>query len=407
MVCVITCNELLPGQMPRVLHYETDLDYLQTAYNGLVHPRLRLYSVMCNVLTSSNFYIFSLFHLAIFYAARSGKLQVKGVIAMEWDHLKILSAVTTFFAVYYSNLCWSQYTGLYTKVVTILRSACGLVMQVHLQLSPVSRGYAWMVSRYLLVVLLLFFHEQRGHKVSENEWRKLVDGGLLRLNEAEVLQCQNWTSRQNIVILLHWCAEFCRLGFRKGSSARPQLTAGNALPLMTNPLLDIHGKLMEVRDNLDLQIPYPYFHLLHLMMVLNLSLWAYAMGIEEKNFAPAVFVLASVIFMGLVELAQQLSLPFGDDEVDFPVEEWLCDLAGQLFTIAGLPEEDDTTSWQCNIGYAQKSVKTLSRSSVCNFFDEDRDDVQLQPERSTSAISELGSPGAHRESSRRAHHRRA
>jgi len=76
-------------------------------------------------------------------------------------------------------------------------------------------------------------------------------------------------------------------------------------------------------DTLELPVPFQYFHLLCLMISINLILWAYGMGTTESYFAPVVFYFAALIFVGMMELASQLSNPFGDDEVDFPVDTWL------------------------------------------------------------------------------------
>ncbi len=36
--------------------------------------------------------------------------------------------------------------------------------------------------------------------------------------------------------------------------------------------------------------------------------------------------LAAIIFMGMMELGNQLVDPWGDDDVDFPLEDWLDEL---------------------------------------------------------------------------------
>merc|ERR1712194_671806 len=55
------------------------------------------------------------------------------------------------------------------------------------------------------------------------------------------------------------------------------------------------------------------------------------------GFAPFVFFMAQLIFMGMMELASQLADPFGDDEVDFPIKKWL----GHFFESAAVLLEYD------------------------------------------------------------------
>merc|ERR1712232_1221819 len=47
------------------------------------------------------------------------------------------------------------------------------------------------------------------------------------------------------------------------------------------------------------------------------------MGITNSYFAPVVYFFAAMLFMGMMELGSQLADPFGDDDVDYPVSEWL------------------------------------------------------------------------------------
>merc|ERR1719343_187113 len=76
-------------------------------------------------------------------------------------------------------------------------------------------------------------------------------------------------------------------------------------------------------DTVELPIPFQYFHLLNMMVVMNTVTWAYAMGTTRSMFAPVVYFFAALIFMGMLSLGSQLSNPFGEDEVDFPVHEWV------------------------------------------------------------------------------------
>merc|ERR1712076_130887 len=59
------------------------------------------------------------------------------------------------------------------------------------------------------------------------------------------------------------------------------------------------------------------------MVTMNLCLWAFQMGRSTSIFAPFIYFMSELIFIGMVELASQLSDPFGQDEVDFPINDWL------------------------------------------------------------------------------------
>lgn len=72
-----------------------------------------------------------------------------------------------------------------------------------------------------------------------------------------------------------------------------------------------------------LPIPFQYFHLLSMMIIINLGLWAFAMGLTASWFAPVVYVFCSGTFIGMLQLASQLSDPFGNDAVDFDLHGWI------------------------------------------------------------------------------------
>merc|ERR1712232_1019847 len=79
----------------------------------------------------------------------------------------------------------------------------------------------------------------------------------------------------------------------------------------------------EVGDVIRLPIPFQYFHLLNLMIVINLILWAYAVGITVSTLSAFAYFVATLTFMGMMELAKVLSNPFGDDDTDFPLNKWV------------------------------------------------------------------------------------
>lgn len=70
-------------------------------------------------------------------------------------------------------------------------------------------------------------------------------------------------------------------------------------------------------------VPFQHFHLLNCMVVINLMLWSYGMGASTSIFGPLVYFFATLIFMGMLEVATQLADPFGDADNDYPLWQWL------------------------------------------------------------------------------------
>merc|ERR1712194_324777 len=86
-------------------------------------------------------------------------------------------------------------------------------------------------------------------------------------------------------------------------------------------------------DTLVLPVPFQYFHVLNLMITVNLSFWAYGMALTDSWFAPMIFVCAEAMYLGLLSLSSQLSNPFGEDEVDFPLGQWVSEYLDTTVTL--------------------------------------------------------------------------
>eukprot|EP00401_Gymnodinium_catenatum_P081304 CAMPEP_0117458294 /NCGR_PEP_ID=MMETSP0784-20121206/855_1 /TAXON_ID=39447 /ORGANISM="" /LENGTH=129 /DNA_ID=CAMNT_0005251805 /DNA_START=18 /DNA_END=407 /DNA_ORIENTATION=- len=82
-----------------------------------------------------------------------------------------------------------------------------------------------------------------------------------------------------------------------------------------------------------LPMPYQYFHILNFMLMLNLGLWAYTLGLTESYFAQLIFCLTQLMFQGLRELSIALSDPYGFDATDFPLAEWTTGLHMRIYAL--------------------------------------------------------------------------
>merc|ERR1719305_1239636 len=89
----------------------------------------------------------------------------------------------------------------------------------------------------------------------------------------------------------------------------------------------------QVVQILDLPMPFQYFHIMNLMLMLNLLLWAYALGCQDSYFAPIIYMFVQLMFQGIRELSTALSDPFGDDEVDFPITQWMIAVYARLYGV--------------------------------------------------------------------------
>merc|ERR1711904_360635 len=87
----------------------------------------------------------------------------------------------------------------------------------------------------------------------------------------------------------------------------------------------------QIHETLDLPMPFQYFHIMNLMLFLNLFLWAYSLGCQDSLFAPIIYMFVQMMFQGLRELSTALSDPYGTDEVDFALNDWIAPLYVQIY----------------------------------------------------------------------------
>ena len=87
---------------------------------------------------------------------------------------------------------------------------------------------------------------------------------------------------------------------------------------------DLRKHCSEIYATLRQPVPFAYFHLLNLMVIVNLLLLAYGMaGLGPAPVTIACFTIVCVVFIGLRDLAVSMANPFGEDEIDFKFESFL------------------------------------------------------------------------------------
>jgi len=85
------------------------------------------------------------------------------------------------------------------------------------------------------------------------------------------------------------------------------------------------GHCGQITNWLSQPVPFPYFHVLTVLLNMDLLLISYAF--VTLNFHAAItsciYSVICMVFLGLREVAVAMSNPFGDDEIDFDLEKML------------------------------------------------------------------------------------
>jgi len=272
-----------------------------------------------NVLRRPGVWLFCGVNLLVFGLYRSGYLRDKRW-SMDSEDVKIITAVTSFFEVFYTNQCYTRYL----RFWNLNKKMCGKIYDFAFLARLITRSsakpYDRVASRWLAVAHLLFL--SRDSDADGQCWRKLLSLDLV--NQDEVAFLSSLTAHQRLLVLLHAVGDLIRTGLEDIKAPV------NLLPHLMTCLLDYRNLQQEVDDLLRFPMPYQYFHLVNLMITVNLAIWAYSMGLSMSIFSPIFFFFAALIFLGMMDLASQLADPFGDDDADFPLHYWTTDFLHNL-----------------------------------------------------------------------------
>mmetsp|Transcript_45646 Transcript_45646/g.120731 ORF Transcript_45646/g.120731 Transcript_45646/m.120731 type:complete len:406 (-) Transcript_45646:79-1296(-) len=235
-------------------------------------------------------------------------------IQLPWGIMKIATGLLTFFIVFYTNHCFARYAELYQ----IARSLMGNVHEISSELmlrlpGAVQRRKA---IKYIFAGVALFFYElTMSEEDSHKTWRELDQLRIANtLTDREVQFIFQFPGPKSFLVL-HWSADIIR---RELGPAKERY-----LKTFSDKIYKIRRCSQDIADTLDLPMPFQYYHILNLMLSVNLSFWSFGMGCLDSDFAPIIFFVTTLIFMGMRELSGAISNPFGQDEVDFPTNDWL------------------------------------------------------------------------------------
>merc|ERR1712224_1036615 len=135
----------------------------------------------------------------------------------------------------------------------------------------------------------------------------------------------------------------------------------------------------QIHETLDLPMPFQYFHIMNLMLMLNLFLWAYSLGCQDSWFAPVIYMFVQLMFQGLRELSTALSDPYGSDEVDFQINDWVVPLYTRMNAALGsYIEVDEVEIDGCS--------RMMYPQEACQYMDMYIDKVMAQKEENMPEI---------------------
>lgn len=229
----------------------------------------------------------------------------------------------TFFLTFYNANCYARYESLYPACMELMDSLLLFVQEMTISLHhPELQRHRVLAMKYLLASVYLFFMGITGGSIQGKEWSEVVRKGLLTKPEAQMLR--SYPGGRVQLVLTSWAMQVVTDALTQDCMWKPK----------SQRIAHIHNRLdvyvvtmikayQHISNTMAMPIPFPYYHLMNLILVLNLIMLALLFASLKSWLTLFPFGTALLVFMGLREVSTALSDPFGMDAVDFPIAQYL------------------------------------------------------------------------------------
>lgn len=304
-------------------------------------------SALPHVFARSEFWLFLGLHLMAWGAYQSGLLKlgehlIDSPLGVDWVDLKMLTIITTFLVAFYINQCLARYQQMYMLCKKMTGTVHDFAYQARLFLrDKPEKPYDRLGCRFIGAATVITFTELRmGHGVplSDDQWKRLVDVGLVKSGEASYLR--DIPGAQRILILLHLAGEVVK-------SAMTEQPGRDAIVVeAVNQLVLFHQYYVQLTDMTALVVPFQYYYMMIATIAGTLALLAYGMAITGSFLSPCIFIVIECTLIGMMELAAQVWDPFGKDTVDFPINQWVADCLDGLSALMEYEHDGIKEMWR-------------------------------------------------------------
>jgi len=266
---------------------------------------------------------FLLLHAVLVILMQFKVIKTADIGEPPWESAATVQFFMTFFLTFYNQHCFSRYIRLYEQCNDIMDGVLFFVHELTVSLSyEECEAHRTLATKYILSGMYIFFMGLTGGEMERKDWKELVNKNLLKKSEMEALAA--YPGNKVTLVLMNWAMQVVdeALSLDVFWVDRSQRIA-HAHNRINQHVLSIITSCNTVGHIIALPIPFPYFHLMNLVLVLNFFLVACVLSLSNTLLTIFPFTVVLMIFMGLREVATQLADPFGQDEVDFPVAEFL------------------------------------------------------------------------------------
>lgn len=265
---------------------------------------------------------------------------------LPWELTGVTGSLMAFFVCFYNGHQFGRYNMLYD--VTQELNEVLIELNSKLRVEIPDRSVQRKIAKLVLASIYIFYFERTGTgdgggKISKAELYQLWRMELLSDDDIRAVtnHCRHLKSDSVASFLvLQWAIELL-MCHTEDKPAREDMLAG-----FQTQMYKVRHCQTIVTQTMELPMPFQYFHIMNLMLVLNLVLWAYSLGCQDSYFAPIIYMFVQMMFQGIRELSTSLADPFGEDEVDFDINDWMKRLYCRVHSI--LEDEFDVTHLNMN-----------------------------------------------------------
>jgi len=279
-------------------------------------------SIVQDVLQEKTIWMLTGVHIALLYAKLYLDWDLGALWVKEDNAAATALSLLVFFAVFYSGNCYARYNAYYASCMgmqSAVVSYAGLLRTYF----PEADGKAlWNACRFMVASVYLLYFElagdgsMGGQSVTDEEWGIMFRLSLLHPSEREIIQNH---AGPRFMLLQRWALD----GMLVMLDKQPKKAADAALGPFQEQALALRGHCAAIRNTLKQPVPFPYYHTLVLMLLVNLLLYAYVLTNVGSLWSIPCFFVTAFVLLGFKETAIALSDPFGTDAVDFDTDHLL------------------------------------------------------------------------------------
>jgi len=271
------------------------------------------------------FWVFLAGHCVAMGMFRTGVWAPGELKDLHWEAVSATQMFMVFLLTFYNGHCYARFMYLYDLCMEVLDGTCFFVQEIVISMSPPSvEKHRIRAVKYVLAMLHIFFVGITGRMKKKSDWAEIVKRGLLTAVEAEQLERYPSQSIETVLVIGTWAMQIVDKGleddaFWHSRSMRIAHTHNRLQGYMTDILRALH----EIGDAMALPIPFPYYHVMNVVLIFNLLVLCILTAAFQTYQTVFPFLVSLLFFLGLREVAASVADPFNGQDSDFPLAKFV------------------------------------------------------------------------------------